>query len=176
MFKIPLDVTNESTCNISANSQLAELIREASLILWDEAPMTHKHNLEALHRTLVDITKVDAPFGGKVVVLSRDFRQILPVIVHGTRAEIVKASIKQSFLWEHVEVRRLTKNMRLGATLEDETFRDYTLSVGEGTLNLGEESDMIEVPEDLLLEGNDLEGLINHLYSDMSNIRNNSRK
>ena len=79
-FKAPLMVDGTSTCAISAQSPLAELIRRTALIVWDEAPMAHRHHLEAFDRTLRDVTGSDEPFGGKVLVLGGDFRQILPVI------------------------------------------------------------------------------------------------
>nr|GEZ72634.1 hypothetical protein [Tanacetum cinerariifolium] len=41
------------------DSKLAELIRMAKLIKWDEAPMTHKHCYEAFDRTLKDICRTD---------------------------------------------------------------------------------------------------------------------
>ena len=79
-FKAPLLVDETSTCAISAQSPLADLIRRTALIVWDEAPMAHRHHLEAFDRTLRDVTGSDEPFGGKVLVLGGDFRQILPVI------------------------------------------------------------------------------------------------
>src|SRR5205807_1019280 len=42
-FKIPLVINANSNCNISVQSDLAELIRICKLIVWDEAPMCHKH-------------------------------------------------------------------------------------------------------------------------------------
>ncbi|GAU47161.1 hypothetical protein TSUD_287440 [Trifolium subterraneum] len=90
-FCIPLNVDEYSTCNIHPKSHLAELIAKARLIIWDEAPMMHKHCFEAVDRTLKDILKSHnplnkyLPFGGKVVVFGGDFRQILPVIPKGTR-------------------------------------------------------------------------------------------
>ncbi|MCI09934.1 ATP-dependent DNA helicase PIF1, partial [Trifolium medium] len=70
---------------IGSNEPLAHLIRRAKLIIWDEAPMMHKHCFEAVDRTLRDIMNEKRyPFGGKVVVLGGDFRQILPVIPKGT--------------------------------------------------------------------------------------------
>jgi hypothetical protein len=59
---------------------LAELIKVSTLIIWDEAPMTHRHCFEALDRTLRDILSEKQPgnaiipFGGKLVVLGGDFR------------------------------------------------------------------------------------------------------
>lgn len=74
-FGIPIIVDEISTCGIHPKSPLAELICEAKLIIWDEAPMMHKHCFEALDRSLRDILRVqnngrtNIPFGGKVVVL-----------------------------------------------------------------------------------------------------------
>ncbi|KAK9160291.1 hypothetical protein Syun_006632 [Stephania yunnanensis] len=58
-FKIPILLDSTSTCFISKQSDLADLIRHASLIIWDEATMAHRHALEALDRTLRDITDID---------------------------------------------------------------------------------------------------------------------
>ena len=57
-FKAPLSITSESVCNIDAQSTLAQLIRMSRLIVWDEAPMSHRFQLEALDRTLRDITNL----------------------------------------------------------------------------------------------------------------------
>ena len=54
-FKIPLDITESSTCNIMHNSQLAELLTKTDLIIWDEVPMQHKYCFEAISRSLNDI-------------------------------------------------------------------------------------------------------------------------
>ncbi|XP_031099477.1 uncharacterized protein LOC116003677 [Ipomoea triloba] len=105
-FAIPIAVTEDSTCNITQGSNLAELIIKCKLIIWDEAPMMHKHCFEALDRTLRDLLRFtdtnaeNRTFGGKTVVLGGDFRQILPVIPKGTRQDIVSASINSSYLWD----------------------------------------------------------------------------
>ncbi|CAG8585931.1 3827_t:CDS:2, partial [Cetraspora pellucida] len=44
-------------------SQLASLLRLTRLIIWDEIPMTHRHAVEALDRTLKDLMECDLPFG-----------------------------------------------------------------------------------------------------------------
>ncbi|KAL6207830.1 hypothetical protein ACLB2K_018783 [Fragaria x ananassa] len=79
-FKIPLDPEKTPTCSISKQSDLAELIRKSSAIICDEAPMMHKCAFEALNETLKDITKINLPFGGKVIIFGGDFRQIPPVV------------------------------------------------------------------------------------------------
>lgn len=118
-FIIPINPTEDSFCSIHQDSPLAELLRLTSLIIWDEAPMIHKHCFEALDRTLRDILRSTIPdsedkvFGGKVVVFGGDFRQILLVVPKGSRQDIVNASLNSSYLWDHIEVLNLTVNMRL---------------------------------------------------------------
>jgi hypothetical protein len=41
-FKIPIDLHDDSTCNITQQMKVAELVRKADLIIWDEALMMHR--------------------------------------------------------------------------------------------------------------------------------------
>ncbi|KAF8048405.1 hypothetical protein N665_2526s0001 [Sinapis alba] len=138
-FRIPINPHEFSTCNIEPGSHQAELVGKASLIIWDEAPMMSKHCFEALDRSLCDIMKTTdgRPFGGKVVVFGGDFRQILPVIPRGNRADIVMATLNSSYLWKHCKLLQLTKNMRL--------FQSQIINEP----NSGET--MIDIPKDLLI-------------------------
>src|SRR5213592_4204441 len=54
-FKIPIDIQSDSTCNIPAQSNLANLLRETDLVFWDEAPMQNRHTFEAVNCTIKDI-------------------------------------------------------------------------------------------------------------------------
>lgn len=74
--------------------------------------MTNRYAFEALYRTFRDITGVELLFGGKVMIFGGDFRQVLPVIPQGTKAETIVACIIKSPLWRHVQVFRLKQNMR----------------------------------------------------------------
>ena len=47
-FKIPIKLTETSTCNISRGSKEAHLINAADLFIWDEAPPIHKFAFEAV--------------------------------------------------------------------------------------------------------------------------------
>jgi ATP-dependent DNA helicase PIF1 len=145
-FKMPVPTLDNSTCNIDHNSDMANLIRQTKLIIWDEAPMAHRYTFECLDRTLKDImstetVKCDKIFGGKVIVFGGDFRQILPVIPRGDRSDIVHASINASYIWDHIEVLTLTQNMRLkqGSNSEENEeiakFSNWLLSVGEGKIS-----------------------------------------
>ncbi|CAC5395794.1 unnamed protein product [Mytilus coruscus] len=57
--------------------------------------MVHKHVIECGHRTFCDIMECNDPFGGKIVMLGGDFRQVLPVIRHGRQADIVESNLKR---------------------------------------------------------------------------------
>ena len=63
-FKVPLNLLTTSTCSISAQTELADLIRQAAFTVWDKAPMAHLHMLEAVERTLRDLTQDNLLFGG----------------------------------------------------------------------------------------------------------------
>jgi hypothetical protein len=54
-FKIPIDLHNELTCNITQHMKVAELVRKADLIIWDEALMMHRRAFEVVDRTLCDL-------------------------------------------------------------------------------------------------------------------------
>ncbi|XP_019159998.1 PREDICTED: uncharacterized protein LOC109156599 [Ipomoea nil] len=77
-FAIQISVNEDSTCNISHGSPLAELIIKSKLIIWDEAPMMHKFCFEALDRTMRDLlccknpSSYEMTFGGKIVVFGGD--------------------------------------------------------------------------------------------------------
>lgn len=114
-FKLPLNLNfNESPqCNISKQSNMAQVLRECKLIVWDECTMAHKGGVEALNRMLQDIRSNSSLMGGTTVLLAGDFRQSLPVVPRGTRADEVKACIKSSFLWPSIKRVSLTTNMRV---------------------------------------------------------------
>jgi hypothetical protein len=69
-FHIPLDIQPESLCTISAQSELAELLRSTSLIIWDEVSSQNRYCFEAVDRTLQDIRKNSEWFGGIPVVFA----------------------------------------------------------------------------------------------------------
>ena len=162
-FKFPIPINAESICTINFQSDIALGLRDATLLVIDEGPMLHKHNFEALDRYLKRLMGSTLPFGGKVVLITGDFRQILPIVPRGSRASIVNASIKRSDLWEDVTVLNLSINMRVQAmidvnpTVENiaklSDFSSLLLDVGTGnvpTVTVGQpphfEDNVIEIP------------------------------
>ncbi|KAL0339406.1 UNVERIFIED_CONTAM: ATP-dependent DNA helicase PIF6 [Sesamum angustifolium] len=88
--------------------------------------MANRKAFETVDRTLRDMLGVDLPFGGKVMILGGDFRQVLPVVINGTKSQIIKASIVESSLWSSVKVLNLSENMR---AQHDPHFSDFLLRV-----------------------------------------------
>ncbi|GJR22043.1 DNA helicase [Tanacetum coccineum] len=148
-FKLPLDPTDTSVCAIKKNTQLATLLKETRLIIWDESPMNDRRCFETLDRTLRDI--LDEPnrlFEGKTVMLGGDFRQTLPVKKSATRDDIIRSSVAKSYIWHHFKVHYLTENMRLNHNhlqLIDRQkvsiFAQWLLDIGNGHIGTPDESD-----------------------------------
>ncbi|KAG8371199.1 hypothetical protein BUALT_Bualt13G0062200 [Buddleja alternifolia] len=110
---------------------------------------------------------VNLPFGGKVMILGGDFRQVPPVVINGTKSQIINASIVESSLWSNVKVLHLSENMR---AQDDQYFSDFLLRVGNGeepTI----ENDMIRIPDSMSIpwqEEHSVDELIHTTFPDLS--------
>ncbi|PWA59710.1 ATP-dependent DNA helicase PIF2 [Artemisia annua] len=117
-----------------------------------------------LDRSLRDVLRksryddCQTPFGSMTVVFGGDFRQVLPIIPKGSRQDIVIASLKQSYLWRHCKVPKLTANMRLtvGSRHEDVSeildFVEWILKVGDGELGGANDGELLRHNHNFLLE------------------------
>ena len=80
-FQIPVQDRNDMLISpIERNSPRGEFINEASLIIWDEAPMANRTVLACIDEVCKRVTENILPFGGKVVILLGDFRRTCPVV------------------------------------------------------------------------------------------------
>src|ERR1700735_4708282 len=97
----------------------------------------------------------DKPFGGKVMVLGGDFRQILPVIRKGNRVQIVQANLKMGQLWPLFKTLKLSRNMRVQDE-QQEAFREWLLKLGDGKLTNSDNlpPDVIEIPSEFIATNN----------------------
>ena len=162
------------TSSIPVESKRAAELRECQLIVWDEAPMADNDLLRVLDELLKDIMGANdealrlVPFGGKTVVMTGDWRQILPVVPRGSRAAVIAATLKKSYLWPYFKTLELTTNIRVRGTSQvddDETreFARWLLSVGEDTID-----NPLPIPEDMLIPSDDPWPLVNHVFPTMS--------
>jgi hypothetical protein len=166
-FRIPIDNLNaNSLCNISKQDKRAELLRAVDLIIWDEAPMQSRFTHEALDRTLRDICDSDSLFGGKTVVFGGDFQQTLPVVLNASQEDVINVALPQSYLWKHVEILTLRRNMRLTQSEEERRFADWLLDVGHGQ---GIDSDGT-IAFDAHMRVPDSDTLINHIYPNIDKV------
>ncbi|RLN22294.1 hypothetical protein C2845_PM07G02090 [Panicum miliaceum] len=89
--------------------------------------MIKKQAVEALDNSMRDIMdRPDVPFGAKTVVFGGEFRQVLPVVRKGSRAQIVDASLCRSYLWDYIRHLKLVCNMRAHG---DPWFAEYVLRI-----------------------------------------------
>ena len=116
LFKIsvnddPSDIT-PIQCDVGEATERADLLRSASLIIWDEFTMNNRENFEAVDTILRKIRRNNSPLGGVLFVGAGDFRQLPLVIQYGTKEDIINATIKSSPLWKYFTILQLTVPVR----------------------------------------------------------------
>jgi hypothetical protein len=103
---------------------------------------------------------------------------VLPVVEGGGRSKTIDASITNSYIWKHVKILRLTKNMCLLSMARDglpteyiKDFNDWVLSIGDVSVkgssqtNDGD-SELIDIPPDILnaKSDSDIDDIIRSTY------------
>ncbi|KAM3292766.1 hypothetical protein ACQJBY_036439 [Aegilops geniculata] len=127
--------------------------------------MTKRQTVEALDKSMRGIMdRPDLPFGEKTVVFGGDFRQVLPVVRKGTRAQIVDASLRRSELWNCMHLLKLVRNMR---AQNDTWFAEYLLRIGNGTEEMNDDGEIL-LPTSICVanktDDNGLDRLIDRIY------------
>ncbi|XP_045029055.1 ATP-dependent DNA helicase PIF1-like [Daphnia magna] len=151
-FKIYPPITETKRSKIEEGTYNTQMIRNANLIISDEAPMKTNHALNTINHLFQTVMKnrVD-PYGGKVLLLGGDFIQCLPVVRHGNRVQVAEATIINNAIWPHFHELRLVQNMHTTAGSQD--YADWLIELGNGTLpqipRLNN-PDVIEIPQDFL--------------------------
>jgi len=93
------------------------------------------------------------------VILGGDFAQILPVVPHGSRADIVHACLQRSWIWPRLHQLALRINMRVRNDPSEKDFITWISSLPyEPTLN-----SLITLPLFIPRAGT-ITDLINHVY------------
>ena len=140
LFQIPVVTDDSSTepliCKVSPRSQRAELIRGAAVIIWDEIFNARRQDFEAMEQLLRELGHHDVPFGGKVVVIAGDPRQIPPVVKSNNKEDVLANSVTSSPSWTHVRVMQLTLPQRDAA---DPQFSRFVDAVGDGATEVDAE-------------------------------------
>lgn len=80
-FKISLKLHEFSVCFINKNTQLANLLQNTVLIIWNEMFMQHKYCFKVMHCTLQTVLSIkNHVFNEISTVLKRNFAHILLII------------------------------------------------------------------------------------------------
>ena len=173
---MPLNIINKDNpcCALSRSSPKAIAIGTSKAIIIDEAPMLHKKVYHAIDFSLKDVIDKDTIFGGKPILMSGDFRQILPIVIRGHRADTVNATIKRSYIWPSVEVMKLKTNMRVQRAVSDNEEQSYFAiflnDLGDGKLEYNNNNEILipsAIGTDVLSESQ----LIAAVYSDNERLR-----
>ena len=149
-FQIPIPLTQNATCNVSRQSYRAQDLISTTVFIWNEASMVPAMALKTVDMLLRDLTRIDAPFGGKFMFLGGDFPQMLPVIQKATREQIVNGSLKKSPLWNLFQQFHLVTNMRANQDENYREFADWLLRIGNGR-EPTDDDENITLPQQVLV-------------------------
>ena len=170
-FRIPLQLSDTSTCDLRKRTEAAEIIQRCCLLVWDEAGMVDRRAVEAVDRTLKDIRESDAPFGGLLTLFAGDWRQILPVVRGGARHQVVAACLQASPLWQNITSLSLQTNMRVLLQGDEEAgnYADFLAELGSGRLPLCPgTTDDVELPPAVLSPARSLAELAERIFPDLA--------
>ena len=147
-LKIPIEIHDYSYCSWDFNDQ--NELRNVDVIFWDEISMVDIQVIECIDRSLRRLMDNDIKFGGKVIVLLGDFRQLTP-IVKGGRGDL--HSIMLSDWFDQCPIIEFTYNFRSG---DDVSYRQFLSDVGNGKI------EQVDIPIDSTVDN--VDKLIDAVY------------
>lgn len=157
-FRIPIGVDASDTPQIKGHESAGERLRNTRVVILDEMTMLNKDAFEFIDKTLRSLysgPEKNLPFAGKVVCMSGDWKQRLPIVQGGKRPDIVGNTIKQSELYHLFETLTLTENMRIAPG--HQRFTNWCRDVGNGANYVEEGSELIRISEEFLIDQSNLE-------------------
>ena len=147
-FGIPIKLNETSLSRYKETSPQAKRLREAAIIIWDEATQPPVQAYKLVDQFLRDVMRIDLPFGGKVVVMAGDWRQTLP-IAHSRADTLAKCLCSYDAYWSIITKHKLTLNMR--ANPDQVEFKEMLLAMGEGRLPIVEPPYRVSLDERMVL-------------------------
>jgi len=70
-FKLSIPINETTVSGVAINSELGKMLKNSSLIIWDECTLACKHALLAVDNLFKELMENDEPFGGKTIVLGK---------------------------------------------------------------------------------------------------------
>ena len=133
-FRLPVPVPLEGCkCNIKSQSVAARVLRDAAVLIWDEAPTAPKSVFQAVDFLLQDLRQDTRPFGGLPILLGGDFRQIPPVMKFLDRDAIAAHTLIALPWWREDKVSRFTLSENMRAK-QDLSYANFCMDLGNGLL------------------------------------------
>ncbi|GBO34909.1 hypothetical protein AVEN_11323-1 [Araneus ventricosus] len=114
-----------------------------------------------------DLRNDNRIMGGVIILLSGDFRQILPTISRTTPADELNACLKASELWQYVQRITLTIRAHILGDISSENFAKQLLRLSEGKLPTKDASDLFSISFDFCVSVPSLKDLIRHVIPDI---------
>lgn len=126
-FKMPWSKDGRFVSYLMNGSQAADDLFRANIILWDQVTSCHKGMIAEVDIVLQRLMQNQRTFGGKVVVMTGDYRECMPIGESGK--EGIENCIKYATgIWPYLEQISFTENMRC----KFQSDFDYINSVGMG--------------------------------------------
>ena len=171
-WRAPIPCFEDSMPSMKLDSEEANVIRAAKLIIIDEVSMMHVDLFNMTDRMLRTLMKKDELMGGKLVLFMHDFKQLLPVVPGGSKEHILNASVFNSEVWGDVTKLELSNNMRVQRLIDKNPEREselrshaqWLLDLGNGDLPCVYQN-IIEVPERMVCQTP--EELESKVYNDL---------
>lgn len=133
-FRLPLNQSQNGTPNVRWQELQGQRIREAEILIIDEISMIESRLLDMVDRSCRDLEsnpeKKQMPFGGKVVMIAGDWKQLLPVLKNKSIREQAMASVRSSPMYQRFREFHLTQNMRM--TAGQEVYKRFIEDIGFG--------------------------------------------
>jgi len=132
-FGLPVPLPeNAVQYSVTASQAKGRLLKVAKAIFIDEVSMIPLGALESVDACLKDLCENDLPFGGKLIILGGDFRQVLPVVPRAGEERIKAHAVTRHVYFQQNLVRRFTLATNMRAS-QDKAYSDFLLRVGGGT-------------------------------------------
>lgn len=179
-LKVPFNIDKNKILKIKKDEPLADVIKDAKILIIDECPMARKEHIEAIDKGLRDICgKPNVAFGGKLILFMGDFRQILAVIQRANYRDIVNAVLHKSYLWKHIHVFQLKTNQRVRQLKKQnkklqakklEHFAKQLEKIGDGTFVTESRipGTAIRLPDEWLTKTTNIEDFIKEIFPNIN--------
>lgn len=126
------ELHNNAASGVEEFSFSAHNIRRAKIIIFDQINYFHKIYIEQIiDRLLRELMKNNVPFGGKMVVIAGDFRQLMPIKGFNLEEQRTE-SLMHSNILSSFEQLHLFKNQRFS----DIMYYEYLVKIGNDEIPL----------------------------------------